>query len=63
MKQDKHPLEETDWPLVSIICYRGVLVERVIGGYKVFQRVVETPDEVDKAIEDAAKWLGKSIKE
>lgn len=62
MKEQRHPLEEKDWPLVSIINYRNCLVEKVIGGYKIWQRIVETPKEVDEIIDKGIEFLGKSIK-
>ncbi len=61
-QEKKHPLEATDWPLVSIINYRNCLVERVIGGFKIWGRVVSTPKEVDEIIDKGHEWLGKSIK-
>jgi hypothetical protein len=41
--------------------YRGVILQRLIGGYKVFGKVVRTKKEVDEAIDSALKNLGKSI--
>jgi len=61
IEKKKHPLLE-DWPMVSIINYKGCLVEKVIGGYKIFGRVVVTPYEVDRVIDKAHEWLGKSIR-
>jgi len=63
MKEEtKHQLLEY-WPMVSIINYKGCLVEKVIGGYKIFGRVVSTHEEVDKIIDEAHEWLCKSIKQ
>jgi len=62
--QDKHELLNRDWGFLRIINYRGVLVEKILGGYVVIKKtVVSTPEEVDKVIDEAAGWLNESIKQ
>ena len=62
-QEKKHTLNETDWPRVSIINYKGTLVEKIIGGFKIWGRVVATAEEVDEIINKGYEWIGKSIKE
>ena len=52
---EKHTLKSINWGVVSTTIYRGVLIERLIGGYKVFDKVVATPEEVDRIIDDSKK--------
>lgn len=59
----KHVLNNTIWGIPPITMYRGVLIEKYIGGFKVLNKVVTTPEDVDKIIEQAAKELNKSIKQ
>lgn len=59
----KHYLKMVSWPLCGTINYKGVLVTKIIGGYKVLESIVVTPDEVDKKIESANKSLNNSIKQ
>ena len=58
--QDK--LQSVKWGIVPIVMHRGVLVEKLIGGYKVFGRKFLKADDVDKAIDQAQQSIQKSIK-
>lgn len=61
--ENKHPLEQDTWNELGIKTYKGVLVyKRNMGGYIVLNKIVKTPEEVDKAIDEAAKSIDKSIK-
>lgn len=59
----KHPLEKKDFGVLGFTNYRGVVVWKIIGGYRIMENKVTTPEEVDKAIDEAAKSLDKSIME
>jgi len=62
--QDKHELLTRDWGFLRVINYRGLLVEKILGGYVVIKKtVVSTPEEVDKVIDLALDSLDKSIKQ
>ncbi len=50
MKNEIHPLKEIDWMVIPTTCYRGCLVHRLVGGYRVFDNVVITPEEVDEVM-------------
>ncbi len=41
--------------------YKGVIVERIIGGYRVLDSNVKTPQEVDQVLDQAAQHLKNSI--
>ncbi len=62
VQKPKHPLED-NWPLIGTKNYRGVLVIKLIGGYKVFGRVVVSPEDVDRIIDESLKVVDKSIKQ
>ncbi|HRP30504.1 MAG TPA: hypothetical protein PKV73_01365 [Agriterribacter sp.] len=60
-KIEKHRLEMVRWGVIPIVNYRGMLVEKTKSGYKIFKRELETPQDVDKAIDDALGWLGMKM--
>jgi hypothetical protein len=48
--------------LMGITNYRGCLVSRMIGGgYLIFGKTVESPEEVDKLIKVAGEAIEKSL--
>ena len=55
-------LDKVKWPVIGIINYRNVLVEKVIGGFKVMGKIVTTPQQVDQEIDNSLRSLEKSIK-
>jgi hypothetical protein len=57
-----HPLLNVKWGVIPITVYRGVLVEKLIGGYRVFGYVVSTPSDVDDKINSASISLQNSLK-
>lgn len=57
----KHYLERIIWPPIGIVNYKGLLVEKVKGGYKIFNQTVLTPEKVDEVLREAAEALNKSI--
>lgn len=59
----KHYLETVRWGVIPVINYKGHLLERIIGGYKILGSIAITPDEVDKKIESVNKSLNNSIKQ
>ncbi len=59
--QSKHPLEEIKWSVIPIINYRGILIEKMCGGYRVFGKLCSSPESVDEAIDNATSILSESI--
>lgn len=57
----KHELEEVKWGVIPLYCYRGVLIEKIIGGYKVLGEMVIKPSEVDNVIDNAEEHLLNSM--
>lgn len=57
----EHELEKYSWPIIPIKVYRGCIVEKIIGGYKIFGKKVKTPSEVDFLIFEAGKSIENSI--
>lgn len=57
----KHELEEVKWGVIPLYCYRGVLVEKIIGGYKVLNQTVIKTSEVDNVINEAEEYLRNSM--
>jgi len=56
--EDKHPLED----LKGICNYKGCEVTKLIGkGYLVFGKKVDSPHQVDEAIERAGEALKESL--
>lgn len=55
-----HPLEK-DFPVIPIIVYRGCLVQKVKGGYKMWDEVFPTPKEIDEAIDNAGQSISNSL--
>lgn len=58
----KHFLDKCIWGIPPTVCYRGVVVEKMIGGYRVLNKKVHTMKQVDDAIDNAANNLQNSIK-
>lgn len=61
MKNEKHFLETILRDVVPIVVYRGCLVERLIGGFKVFNQTVFSAEDVDAVIDGAEKSIENSI--
>jgi len=59
--ESKHELDLVDWGVIPIYNYKGILVERLVVGYRVFGISVNTPDEVDEIILNACSSLSESI--
>lgn len=62
MKDQKHYLDKILRDVVPIGVYRGVLVEKLIGGWKVFGQTVVSAEEVDRVIDESLKGLKNSLK-
>lgn len=56
-----HPLKEMDFGILGFVNYKGVLVEKIIGGYKVLGQVTINESGVDEIIKEAGDNLSKSI--
>lgn len=46
----------------NVFIHRGVIVEKLIGGYRCLSKVVKSMDDVDKIIDDSQKAISDSIK-
>jgi hypothetical protein len=62
MIQEKHELNDLLSAIIPIGVYKGCLVTKVIGGYKIFDKTVTHPYEVDQIIKDAEDSLKNSLK-
>ena len=58
---EKHFLETVMWGVIPIVNFNGVLVEKIIGGYRVLNQKCKNTDEVDEVIRLAQKSLSDSI--
>ena len=47
--------------VVPISVYRGVVVEKIIGGYRLLNTTCIKPEEVDKLIDEGLNSIEKSI--
>ena len=47
--------------VTTLFQYRGCLVEKIIGGYRVFNKKVSSMDDVDDVIDESLRTVGKSI--
>ena len=56
-----HPLKKLNFGVIPINNYRGCLVEKIIGGYKIFGTRVTTEEEVDEVIDKAGVTIKNSI--
>lgn len=56
-----HELEKVRWGVIPIYCYKGTLVEKIIGGYKVLGQTCVKPEEVDEIIMNACSILNESV--
>lgn len=57
----KHELETVNWGVIGIYNYKGTLIERLVGGYRVFGQTCNTPQEVDIIIQNACSSISESI--
>lgn len=57
-----HSLKDVRWGIIPITIYKGCLVYKVKNGYKIFGRIVGTPEQVDKIIDEANISIQKSLK-
>lgn len=57
----KHELDNYEWGVIPIRSYKGVLLEKISGGYKVLNQKASTPKEVDDIISKAGKAISNSI--
>lgn len=56
-----HYLESVKWGVIPITVYKGCLIEKLIGGYKVFGEVVKSPSDVDKKMDEANISIKNSL--
>lgn len=47
--------------VTTLFQYRGCLVEKIIGGYRVFDKKVSSMDDVDDLIDESLRTVGKSM--
>ena len=58
---EQKSLDELLNKVIPIGVYRGVIVEKLIGGYKVLNNIVKSKEEVDAIINNSLNSLSKSI--
>lgn len=58
---NKHPLEKVKWGVIPIINYKGCLITKVYGGYKLHGKFFRNPQDIDKEMERISEVIGKSI--
>jgi hypothetical protein len=46
----------------TFFTHRGCVVEKLIGGFRIFHHKVKTIEEVDKIIDDNKQFISNSIK-
>lgn len=59
--EHKHKLETVEWGVIPIYNYNGTLVEKLVGGYRVFGKTCIKPSEVDDIIQESCSILSESI--
>ncbi len=59
--KEKHPLRSINFGVIPITVYRGIILERLIGGYKLFGKTCITEKEVDEIIDASLVSLENSI--
>ena len=47
--------------VIPVFVYRGVLIEKIIGGFMVMGKKVKSMDDVDDVIDESIRTVGKSI--
>lgn len=47
--------------VIPVFVYRGVLIEKIIGGFMVMGKKVKSMDDVDDVIDESLRTVGKSI--
>lgn len=47
--------------VIPVINHRGILLEKMCGGYRVFGKVVKTLEEADEVIDQSCSILSESI--
>ena len=62
IKRPKTELTNSLFDAMGFAVYRGCIVEKLIGSFRIFGKDVKTIGEVDKLIDEALKSLEKSIK-
>lgn len=63
MKKQDQELTQSLNKIMAIGVYRGILVERLVGAWRVFDKICLTPKQVDEAINEALGNLQDRIKE
>lgn len=61
MDKQIHELEKVEWGVIPIYNYHGTLVEKLVGGYRVFGQTCIKPEEVDLIIQNSCSILSESI--
>ena len=59
MNYQRNKIEQMN--VTTLFQYRGCLVEKIIGGYRVFNKKVSSMDDVDDVIDESLRTVGKSI--
>jgi len=56
-----HPIEQIKFGVIPVVNYRGCLLEKIIGGFRILGSIVSTPEEVDEVIDQAHEKLSKTV--
>ena len=59
MNYQRNKIEQMN--VTTLFQYRGCLVEKIIGGYRVFNKKVKSMDDIDDLIDESLRTVGKSI--
>ncbi len=60
-KEEQHPLKGVKWGIMGVCVYRGNIVERLIGGYRLRDKVAKSEQEVDEIINSVCKRTETTI--
>ncbi len=60
-KEQQHPLKGIKWGIANQAVYRGVIVNRLVGGYMLLNKICLKETEVDIIIDNATRKLETTI--
>ena len=57
-----HELKSVKWGVSGMYVYRGVIIHRIIGGYRVLDKKAKSPEQVDEIINQSLINLKSTVK-
>jgi hypothetical protein len=57
----KHEIENVVWPVIPVINYRGCELWKVKNGFKMWDKIFLTIEEIDEAIDNAGQSISNSL--